>query len=238
MPVLDRPSLGVYDGTQTLDPQVKKSLETLLTEHQRITNQEIVLSIFPRIEKSVIASLSRSLYQSWKMGTPNQSNGALLVLSLSNALAYLEVGYGLESLLSPQQVQQILKESIRPFLKQNQLNEAATLGTFQILETLESPLLKSGKAAEILKNSPLPQALEPATEENSWMVAVFLLILGSCLFGWVLLEALSREAHFSREGWYRIPPSFGFKLTLERLRKRKNSFHHASETPGGICGQW
>ena len=64
-----------------------------------------------------------------------------LVLSPESKEAEIEVGYGLESVVTPEVFTSLRDDSILPSLAERKLNAAAIQGVYAILEALSSPLV-------------------------------------------------------------------------------------------------
>ena len=220
-PFPPRPDYYVLDEARVLDGRATHAIESLLTEHDRLTNEQVMVAIFknahntsPQIHNSE-KEWTHRLFVEWKIGKRHYNEGILLTIFLESGQAFLEVGYGLEPKLS--KTAEILEQVVIPQLRHNDPKSAAIWGAYQILEELMSPLIQNGKAIEILRRDGIPARVplteefadRPADNSGAWLVLCF---LGISLITFVFYQILSREAHFTAKGWYLDYPWSSRKL--------------------------
>jgi len=239
------PYYYVLDEPKALDRHTLQTLESLLVEHDRLTGEQFMVAIFEEIARGDIPEWTNRVFTKWKIGKRGQDNGALLMVSLKNHEAHLLAGYGLESILTSAKSNEILSDFVLKDLKRNHLRRALKKGVYQILETVESPLIQSGKAAQSLKTDESDLFSGDASYTSLSGAWIFLFSLGIFLLLAVLNELLAREAHFTGEGWFRPSPVLMLGNSLNRsvssLISRKNSEQKqekTQETPGGMSGNW
>ncbi len=224
------PTYSVLDEPQVLSERARIALETLLVEHERITGQKIVVAIFKSLNGNDLNDWTNRVFAAWKVGQREEDDGALLAVYWQEQQARIEVGYGLEDDLTDAKAHDLLETYLTPELKAGHtaghLDRGVTRAVFQILQTIDSPLIESGRAEQIIRSggvSALPRA-ELSDEIPTrfgwvgWMVAGFFLLL------FTLLRITSADAHFTGQGWYRPRPwwqgaSF-WGSTLSRDRSR------------------
>lgn len=231
-PIPSRPYYYVLDQGHILRGKTLHAIESILIEHDHLTDQEILVGIFKESPpKAEINDWIKNVYSSWKIGKRNiKNNGLLLAIFLDQKNALLEAGFGLDSSLSDEQKSLILAENLIPHLKKRHPNTALSLAVYHILEGLNSPLIESHKAEEILLKEDISELSEEDDQKEirlGWLSLPFFL-MGILALAWVLFLALSREAHFTRKGWFRVS-------LLQFLKKPKKG------TPfegGGTYGQW
>lgn len=231
------PYYYVLDEPKAVDSSTLQTLESLLVEHDRLTGEQFMVAIFEEIDRKDLPEWARQVFTSWKVGQRGQDNGALLLISLKNHEAQLLVGYGLESILTPAKSEDILSHFVLKDLKGNHLKRALKRGVYQVLNTVESPLIQSGKADQTL-NTEESDLFSGDPSLNSLSGAwIFLFSLGIFLLLTVLNELLAREAHFTGGGWFR--PSLALSLSsLGSRKKARLKQKSAQETPGGMSGNW
>ncbi|MEO5970403.1 MAG: TPM domain-containing protein [Bdellovibrionia bacterium] len=208
-----RPDYYVLDEAHILDGRSIHAIESLLTEHDRLTNEQAIIAIFknaghispqsPNSEKE----WTHRLFVEWKIGKRHHDEGILLTIFLDTGHAFLKIGYGLEPKLTDIQTEEILDRTVIAHLLHKNPKAAAIWGSYRIIEALVSPLIQNGKALEILRRDDIDlntividDAYERPTENSgAWLVLFF---LGLLLIAFVLYQILSREAHFTAKGWY------------------------------------
>lgn len=198
------PHYYVLDEPKVLSQSAKEALQTLLVEHDRLTGEQLVLAVFETLDDEELVDFTNRVFSSWKIGKRGKDNGVLLALYWKERKARIEVGYGLEPLLTDAKSKRILSEFLIPELKNRQPDRALTLASLEILRTIESPLIQSGQAEQILKSGGFRGGFQPAPKNgSSWAVWV---ILGFILLFIALNFLTAADAHFTRGGWYRQRP--------------------------------
>lgn len=198
------PQYYVLDEPHVLSRSIYESIQTLLVQHDHLTGEQIVVAIFTSLDNEDIVSRTNQVFASWQIGQSGKDNGVLLALYWNDRKSRLEVGYGLEPLLTDAKSKELLENYLTPELRNRNPDRAISLTILQILRTLDSPLLQDGKGQEILRSGGFQGAWKPAsTSQGGWSAW---LILGFILLIIVINILTTAEAHFSRDGWFRPTP--------------------------------
>jgi uncharacterized protein len=104
----------VTDEAGLLTPQQIESLDRALSEYeQRTTNQIVVLTV-KSLEGQDIESYSIAVAEAWKAGQKHKDNGAILIVAPNERRVRIEVGYGLEGVLTDAKSAQIIRNILVP----------------------------------------------------------------------------------------------------------------------------
>lgn len=117
----DKPNGHVNDYTGSLSQQEINVLNTKLREIETNTKVQAAVAIFPDMAGENIDDFSNTLARKWKLGSKESNDGLLLVLAMKEHKMRIEVGYGLEGLIPDAQANRIIREDLRPSLKQGNL---------------------------------------------------------------------------------------------------------------------
>ncbi|MFL5813485.1 MAG: TPM domain-containing protein [Bdellovibrionia bacterium] len=199
------PTYYVLDEPHLLDQQATRALQALLIEHDRTTGEQIVVAIFNSLEGEDLNDFTNRVFQKWEIGQREKDNGVLLAIFNQDHKARIEVGYGLEPLLTDVKSSRILRDYLIPGMKAGQPAEAVTQSALQILQTIDSPLVQNGRAQQILRSGGMLRKNINSAEpmKGGWAVWLF---LGLVLMVIVSHTISSAEATFTRAGWYRPRP--------------------------------
>lgn len=97
-----------------MTPEQSASLNQILSEYeQRTTNQIVVLTV-KSLEGRDIESYSIAVAESWKVGQKHKDNGAILIVAPNERQVRIEVGYGLEGVLTDAKSAQIIRNILAP----------------------------------------------------------------------------------------------------------------------------
>lgn len=118
------PKTFVYDAAGYLLPQMKSRLEQELQNFERTTTNQVIFATFPSLEGDSMEDFSIRLAEKWMPGDAAQDNGVLLLVFEEEKTVRIEVGYGLEAVLTDARSQVILQEIFIPRARENDYDSA------------------------------------------------------------------------------------------------------------------
>ena len=115
-----------------------------------------------------IAQYGYMLGRHWGIGQEDKNNGLILLISKHDRELRIEVGYGLEGLMTDALATSIVHHTIVPFFKRGDFEGGVIAGSNQILEVL------SGKKVQ------LPRVSSRKPEQNPLLIGflIFIFLLG------------------------------------------------------------
>lgn len=215
------PKLYVLDEPDALPAKAEESLQSLLIEHDHLTGEQVLIAIFDSLEGEDVVDYTNRVFGEWKIGKRGKDNGVLLALYWKERKARIEVGYGLESLLTDAKSKLILSDHLIPELKRGNPARALALAATEILRTIESPLVQGGKTDQLLRSRRFRADAAPSEAPRSWFVWI---ALAAVLLTIAFNMISSADAHFTRAGWFRPRPA---------LRRRDWRIGHGGGSPWG-----
>jgi uncharacterized protein len=113
--VPDRPGTFLYDPTNLLSSVEQSNLNARLIAFRDSTSNELAVLILRRVpEGEVMESFVNEVFNRWGIGDKEKSNGVLLAVFVDDRKMRIEVGYGLESVLTDGITGRIQRETLRP----------------------------------------------------------------------------------------------------------------------------
>lgn len=109
----------VNDLTGTLEPDDINLLRLKLRRFYDSTSTQIVVLLLPSLNGEPIEMVANSIYHHNGIGGKGKDNGALLLISKGERKIRIEVGYGLEGVLTDAMSKQIIQKEIGPELKKD-----------------------------------------------------------------------------------------------------------------------
>src|ERR1700687_2526119 len=106
----------VVDDAGILSPDTRDTVTNLLAEHERQTGNQVVVVTLKSLQGTTIEQYGYQLGRAWGIGIKGKNNGALLIVSPSTHDVRIEVGYGLEGLLTDAQSKLIIENVMLPRL--------------------------------------------------------------------------------------------------------------------------
>lgn len=109
-----QPAGYVTDEAGLLTPPQVASLDRTLSDYERQTSNQIVVLTVKSLEGQDIESYSIAVAEAWKAGQKHKDNGAILVVAPNERKVRIEVGYGLEGVLTDAKSAQIIRNILVP----------------------------------------------------------------------------------------------------------------------------
>lgn len=129
-------SSRITDEANLISPEKKAEWEGLLSFHEKNTSDQIAILIIPSLEGEVLEEYSLKVAESWKLGTQERDNGLLILLAVEDRKVRIEVGYGLESILTDVYCNRLIRNTMIPYFKAEDYQEGLNQGLLEILRVL------------------------------------------------------------------------------------------------------
>lgn len=147
IPPLTRP---VHDEAQVLPTAIRAELEGLLNALHQSGSAQIAVLIVDQLGGLAIEQASLKVAEQWKLGDAKLDNGALLMVAMKERRIRIEVGQGLEGVLTDARSSRIIREWMRPQFRAGRPEEGIRLGVLAVIqlvrpETLEKTGLTPSK---------------------------------------------------------------------------------------------
>ncbi len=183
----DYPPLSgrVVDEAGILSPGERASLDQTLADHEQRTGQQVVVVTLASLRGRTIEEYGYQLGRHWGIGEKDKNTGALFIIAPKERKLRIEVGYGLEGVLTDAASRIILETIVLPAFRSGQMGPGIVAGTGAILQTIV------GEAPE------RPAAKPKKSDDISPLTIFFIFIV--CLF---VAYAFSRGARSMPGGYY------------------------------------
>ena len=144
---LEAPALTgrVNDQARLLSPGAQHLLEQRLAAFERETSNQVVLLTIPSLQGDDIARFSIHVADAWKIGQKGRDNGVLLVIAQKERAVRIEVGMGLQGVLPDITAGRIIRDVIRPYLKNNDYDQGITAGVDSIMAATKGEFKGTGQ---------------------------------------------------------------------------------------------
>ncbi len=126
----------VVDNAQIISPEVRQILTQKLDEYERGTTNQVVVFTAASLEGEPLEDYTNKLFRHWQLGKKGKDNGVLLLVAVKERALRIEVGYGLEGVLTDALAQQIISTIIVPNFKAGKMEQGIVDGTEAILAVL------------------------------------------------------------------------------------------------------
>ena len=126
----------VVDDAHVLSPQVQADLTTRLAALEAKTSRQLVVVTLPSLGGDDIADYGYRLGRAWGIGQKGTNNGAIFIIVPSAHQVRIEVGYGLEPVLTDAMSSLILQEAVLPKFRSGDVEGGIVDGTTAIIQQL------------------------------------------------------------------------------------------------------
>ena len=130
-----RPTDYVNDFAHVLDPATIAQLDNICQQLDQKAHAQIAVVTVNTLDGSDIESYAVALYKQWGIGSKATEHGVLILLAVQDRKYRIEVGYGLEPILTDGKVGGFGREAV-PLLRQNDYNGAVSLMTSRVADVI------------------------------------------------------------------------------------------------------
>jgi uncharacterized protein len=174
----------VTDLTNTLSAAEREALDAKLAAWETQTGNQLVVLMLPSTQPEAIAAYSIRVAEAWKIGHKGKDNGAVFLIAKNDRKNRIEVGYGLEGVLTDVTTRRILAETVAPYFRNNQFAQGIDAGVDQIIAVVNK--------GEPLADSPAVQAPQRKSGGISFDTILILLFVIVPVIGGILRRIFGR----------------------------------------------
>lgn len=126
----------VVDSAQMIDPAVREQLTQQLQALEQTSGDQLVVVTVPDLQGVPIEDYGYQLGRQWGIGQKVKDNGALLIVSRDDRQLRIEVGYGLEGVLTDAQSWVIINQVILPKFKAGNFSQGISDGVAAMIQVV------------------------------------------------------------------------------------------------------
>lgn len=180
----------VEDQAAVLSATERASLENQLAAYEQRTGHQFAVLTVPSLEGDPIEDFSIRVAEAWKLGDKARDDGLIVVLALQERKVRIEVGYGLEGVVTDAVSAQVIARDMSPHFRRAAYGEGLLAG----LDTLMK--VAAGEATGAARKAPT----EDRPGGSDWLVPVVFIII------FILLSGGGRGGRRRRGGFFMFPP--------------------------------
>jgi uncharacterized protein len=140
------PAQYFNDYAHVVSPATAAQLNQTLENFERESSDQILLAVFPKMQSdSSIEDYTVRVARSWRAGQKAKNNGAVLFVFVQDHKMFLQVGYGLESVLPDALCKRIIDEQIAPRFKAGDFDGGLAAGVQSIIAATKGEYKGTGR---------------------------------------------------------------------------------------------
>jgi uncharacterized protein len=191
----------VTDAANVLPPDREAALTAKLQALQQQTNRQLVVATIPDLEGYDIAEYGGALARTWKVGLKGPDNGIVLIVAPKDRKVRVEVGYGLEGVVTDALSSLIIQRRIIPAFKAGDIPGGIEAGADALSQQLSLPddEAKAQVAAAVKEFDKTHQSR--GKSGNVPIGLIFWLVVGGIIFATTMgRRAFGQSRRYRRSG--------------------------------------
>ena len=154
------PSRYFNDNAKVVSSSIAQQLNRKLEDFEKATSCQIVVAIYPKMQSnSSIEDYANRIFAAWKIGQQGKDNGVLLLVFIQDRLMKIEVGYGLEAVLTDALCKRIISEQIAPEFRQGRMEAGMINAVDALMQASKGEYKGTGRTVVGRKNHNSPTSI-------------------------------------------------------------------------------
>ena len=163
----------VVDAAGLLQPAQVQQIEQLSAQVEQASSRQLVVATVPDLQGHPIEDYGYRLGRAWGIGQKDANNGVILLVAPKERKVRIEVGYGLEPIMTDALSSVIVNQAILPHFRDGDMAGGIVAGAQAIAEQLKLPL----EAAEKRAQQVAARQAKRKDSAGDWMTAIFWIVV-------------------------------------------------------------
>ena len=177
----------VTDNARLFSETEVLQLRQKLTTYEKETTHQIAVVTVNSLQGNTVENYALRVFNDNGLGQKGVDNGILILISKNDRKFRIEVGYGLEPIITDAFASRINRSIITPQFKKDQFYKGIDDATTEIINLIEDPKYRDEFAEAIEKESKLP----------IWLLGIFLVVFAG-FGGFIFFNAYKRYIYLYR----------------------------------------
>ncbi len=134
IPQKPSPPRLVNDYTNTLTPEQRDALENKLVAYDDSTSNQIAVVIIPTTKGYGVEDVALEILRKWGVGSKENNNGIVLLIAKDDRKIRIEVGYGLEGVITDLTARSINDNDLTPNFKEGNFYRGINVATDDLMK--------------------------------------------------------------------------------------------------------
>ena len=145
-----QPEGFVNDFASILSVEGKANLEARLTQLEKDTSTELAVVTIDTLDFYSMEEYAVELFEAWGIGKKDKDNGVLFIIAIVEREVRIEVGYGLEGIITDGRAGRILDDSVLPYFRVGDYEQGILAGVLAL-----EGYIRDGTPPSALEENPL-----------------------------------------------------------------------------------
>ena len=135
-PIPPSPTTWVTDTAGVISPATREQLESRLTAYNRSTGHQVIVWIGNTTGDAPLEDWTIRAFTAWKVGRKGLNDGVAVFIFMQDRKVRIEVGYGLEPVITDAVASRIARNEIAARMKSGDVDGAVTAGVSALLAAI------------------------------------------------------------------------------------------------------
>jgi uncharacterized protein len=181
----------VVDNASILSAATKADLTEKLAGLEEKTSRQLVVVTLPSLNGYEISDYGYQLLRNWGIGQKGLNNGALLIVAPTEHRVRIEVGYGLEPILTDAFSSILIQTRITPKFRTGDYNGGVEAGVDALIQQMSLETSAAEAKAAAAENQAQGQGADQPTSKGALIIVLLVLFAVFRVFGgWGFLPFL------------------------------------------------
>lgn len=127
----------VVDNAEILDAHTRRRLSDVLRQHEQKSGNQIAVLTVPTIHGESVEEYAVRVFEQWKLGQKGKDNGVLVLVVPQDRRMRIEVGYGLEGVVTDAHASRIIRNVMTPRFRAGDFKGGVARGVDALIAQLE-----------------------------------------------------------------------------------------------------
>lgn len=127
----------VVDNAEILDANTRRRLSDVLRQHEQKSGNQIAVLTVPTIHGESVEEYAVRVFEQWKLGQKGKDNGILVLVVPQDRRMRIEVGYGLEGVVTDAHASRIIRNVMTPRFRAGDFKGGIARGVDALIAQLE-----------------------------------------------------------------------------------------------------
>ena len=194
----------VVDKAELLSPAAEQKLTDELAALEQKTGHQLVVATLPDLQGYEIEDYGYQLLRTWRIGRKGENDGAVLIVAPNQRKVRVEVGYGLEPVLTDALSSLIIQRTMLPAFKAGNYERGVIDGSEAIIAQIGLP---AAEAQAAVAAAAQPQVTIARPSQGGVPIMLVVIVVFFVLSG--VLRAFGGRRRFGGGGsgslWWLLP---------------------------------
>lgn len=133
----------ITDNASILSSGTEETLTALMKQHEDRTGNQIAVLTVPTLGGESIEDYAVEVFDEWKLGQKGIDNGILIIVVPNDHRMRIEIGYGLEGIITDGMAGEIIRTRMTPYFKNGDYDGGVSAGVKAVIAKLDGQELEA-----------------------------------------------------------------------------------------------